>query len=78
MTMIAVNPADGSELARYEELDAAGIEERLARAEKAFAAWRERPVAERAALLGDLAGALRDRASDLARQASLEMGKPLR
>src|SRR3954452_18622756 len=78
MTLIAVNPADGRELARYDELDADGIEQCLERAESAFGAWRARPVPDRAALLGDLAAALRDRGGDLARQASLEMGKPLR
>src|SRR4051794_2000851 len=78
MSIIAINPADGRELARYDELDTDGIEERLARADKAFGAWRARPVAERAALLANLAAVLRERSGDLARQASLEMGKPIR
>jgi succinate-semialdehyde dehydrogenase / glutarate-semialdehyde dehydrogenase len=78
MSLIAVNPADGTELARYEELDAGRIDEALDRAWSAFAEWRARPVAERAALLAELAATLRERAGDLARQASLEMGKPIR
>jgi succinate-semialdehyde dehydrogenase/glutarate-semialdehyde dehydrogenase len=78
MSLIAVNPADGRELGRFEEASAAELEAALTSAHDAFAAWRRRPVAERAALLGALAGALRQRAPELARQATLEMGKPIR
>jgi succinate-semialdehyde dehydrogenase/glutarate-semialdehyde dehydrogenase len=77
MTLTAVNPATGAELATYAELDAAGIERALDRADRAFSSWRERPLRERADLLGSLARTLRERAPELARQATLEMGKPL-
>jgi succinate-semialdehyde dehydrogenase / glutarate-semialdehyde dehydrogenase len=78
MSLIAINPTDGAELARYDELGPPGIEDALERAQAAFLLWRARPIAERAALLTSLAGTLRARKGDLARQASLEMGKPIR
>lgn len=77
MTLVTVNPATGAELARYSELDSQGIENAIARAQTAFESWRELPVADRAKLLSALATTLRKRSPDLARQASLEMGKPL-
>jgi succinate-semialdehyde dehydrogenase/glutarate-semialdehyde dehydrogenase len=77
MTLITVNPATGTELARYTELDAQGIENAISRAHAAFGSWRERPLAERTSLLRSLSATLRERSPELARQASLEMGKPL-
>ncbi|MEA2305162.1 MAG: succinate-semialdehyde dehydrogenase / glutarate-semialdehyde dehydrogenase [Solirubrobacteraceae bacterium] len=78
MTLIAVNPADGTELGRFAEASPADVEQALAAAQTAYGPWRARSVTERAALLGALAGALRDGKADLARQATLEMGKPIR
>jgi succinate-semialdehyde dehydrogenase/glutarate-semialdehyde dehydrogenase len=78
MTLIAVNPADGSELGRYEQPDAAALAASLDRAQDAFLDWRARPVAARAELLRSLAATLRANAAELAREATLEMGKILR
>jgi succinate-semialdehyde dehydrogenase / glutarate-semialdehyde dehydrogenase len=78
MTLIAVNPADGTELARYDQPDSQQVAEAIARADAAFADWRTRPLAERAALLRSLAATLRANKDDLARAATLEMGKILR
>jgi succinate-semialdehyde dehydrogenase/glutarate-semialdehyde dehydrogenase len=78
MTLIAVNPADGSEVGRYEQPDADAIRAAVDRAQDAFLAWRERPLAERAELLVSLASTLRANRDDLAREATLEMGKVLR
>ena len=50
-TMSSVNPATGEVLARFDELTDSELEARLARAADAFAAWRRRPFAERAALM---------------------------
>ena len=49
----------------------------LDRAQSAFAEWRERPIAGRAELLRALAATLRSNRDDLAREATLEMGKPI-
>jgi succinate-semialdehyde dehydrogenase/glutarate-semialdehyde dehydrogenase len=78
MTLIAVNPADGNELARYEQPGSEEVAEAIDRAHSAFLEWRERPIAERADLLRSLAATLRESKADLAREATLEMGKILR
>ena len=78
MTLTAINPTDGTELARYDELTPEQIETALGRASAAFLEWRARPISERAELLRSLAAALRADKAELARQASLEMGKPIR
>src|SRR5437867_2635307 len=67
MTLTAINPVDGSELARYDEAS-----------DEQIAAARERPITERADLLRALAATLRENKVELAREATLEMGKILR
>jgi succinate-semialdehyde dehydrogenase/glutarate-semialdehyde dehydrogenase len=78
MPLTAINPADGSELGRYDEASAEEVAAAIERAQSAFLAWRERPLAERCELLRSLAATLRANKEDLARQATLEMGKILR
>jgi succinate-semialdehyde dehydrogenase / glutarate-semialdehyde dehydrogenase len=73
----SVNPATGERVASFEEADTEAIERALARADSAFGAWRERPVAERAELFGALATTLRENAEELAGLVTLEMGKIL-
>jgi hypothetical protein len=48
MTLISINPSDGTELARYDELTPEQLEAALAAAAGAFSAWRELTIAERA------------------------------
>ncbi|MDA0179824.1 NAD-dependent succinate-semialdehyde dehydrogenase [Solirubrobacter phytolaccae] len=76
-TVTVVDPATGEELAAYPEHGPAEIEAALAAADAAFRAWRSRPVAERAQLLDAVARVLRERADNLARRITAEMGKPL-
>jgi len=78
MTLIAVNPADGSQLGRFEELSGDQVAAAIERAHSAFLGWRERPLAERCDLLRSLAATLRENKAELAREATLEMGKILR
>jgi succinate-semialdehyde dehydrogenase/glutarate-semialdehyde dehydrogenase len=78
MTLIAVNPADGTELARYQNTAPEQVRQAIDRAQSAFLAWRARPIAERSQLLRSLASTLRENSADLAMQATLEMGKILR
>ncbi|WP_019593581.1 NAD-dependent succinate-semialdehyde dehydrogenase [Thioalkalivibrio sp. ALM2T] len=75
--LTAINPATGETLARYPRMDRDGLEAALARAASAAPDWAERPVAERAARLNDLAGVLRDARETLATTATREMGKRL-
>ena len=77
MTLIATNPATGAELARFEEASPADVEACLAKAQEAFLDWRTRPVRDRAALVAKLAAVLRENKEELARLATLEMGKIL-
>lgn len=78
MTLTAINPADGSELGRYDELTPEQVAAAIERANAAFLEWRERPLSERCDLLRSLAATLRANKDDLAREATLEMGKILR
>jgi acyl-CoA reductase-like NAD-dependent aldehyde dehydrogenase len=62
------------------ELPRAGVEEAdaaVARAREAFPAWRRMAPGERAALMRDVAAAVRDRAEDLARLEARNVGKPI-
>ena len=43
MAIESRNPSTGEELARYEALDGAGVEERLRRAVTAFRVWKNTP-----------------------------------
>jgi succinate-semialdehyde dehydrogenase/glutarate-semialdehyde dehydrogenase len=70
------NPATGETVARYEQFTDAQVEDALARAQAAFEAWRNRPVAERAAIVGRAAELHRERRKELAAIITREMGKP--
>jgi succinate-semialdehyde dehydrogenase/glutarate-semialdehyde dehydrogenase len=78
MTLTAINPADGTELARFEEPSDREVAAAIERAHDAFGEWRARPLAERCELLRSLAATLRFNKAKLAREATLEMGKILR
>jgi len=71
-----VNPATGETVARYDTATDAQVEEALATAQAAFEAWRDRPVPERAALIGRVAELHRERRVELADLIVREMGKP--
>jgi succinate-semialdehyde dehydrogenase/glutarate-semialdehyde dehydrogenase len=75
--MKAYNPATEELLRDYPEPDEREVEERLATAERAFAAWRKVPFAERARLMRAAADRLREHRADYGRLMTEEMGKPL-
>jgi succinate-semialdehyde dehydrogenase/glutarate-semialdehyde dehydrogenase len=77
MALVSINPANGKRLAAYREHPTAAIERAVARAAKAQARWRERPLGERADILRSLARELRARRDALAALAMAEMGKPI-
>ncbi len=77
MAIQSINPATEEVLTTFEELSDAGIERALARAQSAFEAWRETSCAERAAKLRNVSAHLRAHRDELARLATLEMGKPI-
>ncbi|WP_438354083.1 NAD-dependent succinate-semialdehyde dehydrogenase [Microbacterium sp. CJ88] len=72
-----VNPATGQTLATYPTLTDAEVAEKIDTADAAFRAWRDTPVAERAALVRRAAELHRERREALAEIIVREMGKPL-
>ncbi|QIB34677.1 NAD-dependent succinate-semialdehyde dehydrogenase [Ancylobacter pratisalsi] len=75
--LVSINPADGAELARYPLHSAQDVEDALADAVTAQAAWRQVPILERVGLLRRMASVLRANKSAYARMITQEMGKPL-
>jgi succinate-semialdehyde dehydrogenase/glutarate-semialdehyde dehydrogenase len=73
-----VNPATGETVKEFDTLDDQGVERALSRAATGFEQWRATPVADRAAVLSNVAKLYADRAEELASLISLEMGKPVR
>ena len=74
--MRAINPATEEPLEDYPELTPSEVDARLRGAADAFAGWRRTPIDERGRLMNLAAAVLRERAGDLARLMSREMGKP--
>ncbi|MFJ8435753.1 NADP-dependent succinic semialdehyde dehydrogenase [Kitasatospora sp. NPDC094019] len=77
MPIASVNPATGETLETFEPLDAAGLEQRLARAEAAFRTYRTTSFAQRAGLLRRAAELLDEDRETVARTMTEEMGKPI-
>ncbi|MDF9811999.1 NADP-dependent succinic semialdehyde dehydrogenase [Streptomyces sp. SPB162] len=77
MPIATVNPATGETLRTFEALDAAGIEEKLARAHAAFREYRTTPFSERADRMRRAAALLEEEGEDIARTMTTEMGKTL-
>lgn len=75
--ILTVDPSTGAELARYDAMTFAQVEETLAAAHAAAADWARVAPAERAKRLIALAATLRAQAEPLAALATAEMGKPL-
>ena len=73
----SIDPATGKPGATFAELTSDQIEERVARAQHAFASWRHTPLAERAALLEAIAEQFDRDKRRLAEIATREMGKTL-
>ena len=77
MTMEVFNPATEDVLAICPRASEAQLDAAVAAAKTAFPAWSRRPIAERRAMLGQLADALSARADEFARLLTQEQGKPL-
>src|SRR5205085_5795621 len=76
-TFAVHNPATGGVLAHVPRMGAAETRRAIEAADAAFIAWRERPAAERAALLRRIRDLMIERRDDLALLLTLEQGKPL-
>ncbi|HLH62787.1 MAG TPA: NAD-dependent succinate-semialdehyde dehydrogenase [Ktedonobacteraceae bacterium] len=77
MSIQSINPATGEVIETFEPYTEAQINEALDQARNAFRQWRETSSAERSALFRRIASHLRDHKAELARIATLEMGKPI-
>lgn len=76
MAIVAVNPATGSKIKEYPEIDAKELGRTIRAAHKAHLEWRTTTFAERAELMRGAAKILRDRAAEWGRLMAQEMGKP--
>jgi succinate-semialdehyde dehydrogenase/glutarate-semialdehyde dehydrogenase len=75
--ILSVNPATGERIAEYPPHSPAEASERLTRCRDAFRAWSRRPLDERLPVLARAGALLRKRRDELAKLATLEMGKTL-
>lgn len=78
MALRSVNPATGKEVERFEEMTSREVEERLERAVKVYADWRETDFAHRGSLLRAAGELLRSNKRTYAEIMAREMGKPLK
>src|SRR5439155_14255542 len=75
--MKAINPATEELIRDYPEHSPKEVEERLRRAESAFAAWRNTSFTDRSGLMRQAAHILREGRAGYARLMTQEMGKPI-
>ena len=72
-----INPATQEVLGQLPHASEADLDMALHSAEKAFATWKKSSPMDRSAILRKVAQLTRDRANDIARNMTLDMGKPL-
>ncbi len=77
MSIQSINPATGEVIETFEPYTPAQVNAALEQARAAFLDWRQTSFGERARVLMRVAQYLRDHKPDLARVATLEMGKPI-
>lgn len=73
----SINPYNQTILATYEELNLEQIEQKMQKAQDSFLLWRNTSFAERKQLVLQLADLLLAQKATLAKQISLEIGKPI-
>ncbi|MBW3534340.1 MAG: NAD-dependent succinate-semialdehyde dehydrogenase [Gemmatimonadetes bacterium] len=77
MSLDAVNPATGTVIRKYPEMEDGAVEDILAHAHQAYLEWRDTDFPDRAAPMRAAATILRDRSRELAELMTREMGKPV-
>lgn len=77
MAIATVNPATGEELESFETLGEGQVTEKIARAVETYREYRKTPFAERARMLNRAADILDEKAEELGRIMTTEMGKTL-
>jgi acyl-CoA reductase-like NAD-dependent aldehyde dehydrogenase len=77
MSIQSINPATEEVIETFEPYSASQINQALDQARHAFLSWRKTTFAERSPILHLVANYLREHKTELARLATLEMGKPI-
>jgi len=77
MSLVALNPADGSVIRSYDETTPEEVDSALRSAHQAHLAWKRTPFSDRAELLRNAGLILRSRAREFGELMTLEMGKPV-
>ncbi|HBR85929.1 MAG TPA: aldehyde dehydrogenase, partial [Firmicutes bacterium] len=77
-TIVATNPADGTVLSTFVDATDADVDDAVAAAQRAFAAFRHTSVQERSDLLLKIADVIEKNTDLLALQETLDNGKPIR
>lgn len=77
MVLKSIDPSTETVLQEYEEMSDAEIERALVQAHQAHLQWRTTTFAERAAKLKNVSAYLRAHKTEIAKLATLEMGKPI-
>ena len=78
MAYQSINPYNAEVLQSFEEISAAGLEEKLVAASNCFnSVWVKKTYAERAKVLARAAAIMRERPEEFAKLITLEMGKLL-
>ena len=77
MSIQSINPATEEVIETFEPHTTAQVNQALDEAHNAFLSWRDTTFAERGAVLHRVATYLREHKAELARLATLEMGKPI-
>ena len=78
MKFNTTNPATEQVIAEYEIMDRTAVDEKVARARKAFESWKETDIGERTRLARKLGRMLMKKKQQLAESITEEMGKPVR
>lgn len=77
LTMDVINPATEQAVMACPRASKAQLDKAVAAAKAAFPAWSRTPIAERKALLGQIADVIQANAGELARLLTQEQGKPI-
>ena len=78
MTFQSINPASGTPVSSYEEMQRAEVSKIVEKAHSAFLGWRRTPFRDRAVPMKKAGQILRDKSKEYGRLMAEEMGKPFK
>lgn len=76
IAITVINPANGEVLGTYSQASDTDVKRAIASAADAFTTWRNTSALDRSSLLRQSAALMRQRGDEIAKQISLELGKP--